>query len=142
MKLTTTNLLIAGGVILLLSNGENVRGSIEKSNTIRQEQSSFHDNIAAARREARKAGKLSKVAIDRAKNNCIKLVIDKEDKPTYFKEGQPVLDKTLNTPLRPGALICNDLGDTAVVSDDGRIADIARVSTEDEREFYEYIRRQ
>ena len=139
MKIKTSHIILAGIGLIALQNGENVRASLEKGNTIRQQQSSFNDYIRENRTKARHAAKLSKVAIERFENNCILLVTSKSGTPTYFKEDQPVLDAQMSTPLRPGAFICNQLGDTAVVSEDGRISDIARVSIADQDRFKQLL---
>jgi hypothetical protein len=104
---------------------------MERTNQERQERSEFSDRIRQNRLEAREAEQLSKVALDRYKNNCI-LVVDKDTrKDTYFYPNANVVDSKLNRILRPGVSICNKLGDTAVVSDAGTVIDIARVTTPD-----------
>lgn len=135
MKLKTSHLIVGCIAILALSQGENVRSSINKGDRIRQEQSEFSDRIRANKQEARQAEKLSGVALDRYKNNCI-LVSDRDaGKESYFWSGESVLDKQLKRPIRTGAAVCNGLGDTAVVSADGTIADIARIALPDMAKF-------
>ena len=136
MKTIKTTHLIWGAIALIaLSQGENLRSSLAKGNQIKQEQTEFSDRIRENRTEARQAEKLSKVALDRYRNNCILVVDDKTGKESYFQPGTSVLDTQLSKPLRPSAFICNRLGDTAIVSQAGTVTDIARVSTPDLPEF-------
>ena len=131
MKLRTTHLIWLSVALVGLSQGENVRQSVAKGNQIRQQQSEFSDRIRTNREEAKQAQKLSKVAIDRYRNNCILVTDLSTKKETYFSEGQDVIDRQLNRRIRTGATVCNRLGDTAIVDSTGAIADIARVSTDD-----------
>ncbi len=136
MKTIKTTHLIWGAIALIaLSQGENLRSSLAKGNQIKQEQTEFSDRIRENRTEARQAEKLSKVALDRYRNNCILVVDDKTGKESYFQPGTSVLDAQLARTLRHGAFICNRLGDTAIVSQAGTVTDIARVSTPDLPEF-------
>lgn len=135
MKLKTSHIIWGSIAILTLSQGENVRQSLAKGNQVRQEQAEFSDRIRLNRTEARQAQKLSQVALDRYKNNCI-LVSDRDSKqPSYFQPGEPVVEPKLNRPIRSGAFVCNKLGDTAVVNEAGTITDIARVATPDIPQF-------
>jgi len=140
MKIKTSHIILACIGLIALQNGENVRASLEKGNTIRQQQSNFNDHIRENRIKARHAAKLSKVAIERFENNCILVGTGKAGIPTYFRDNQPVLDSQMSAPLRPGAFICNQLGDTAVVSEDGRISDIARVSSAEQDRFRQLLK--
>ncbi|MBD1942515.1 hypothetical protein H6F50_09125 [Coleofasciculus sp. FACHB-712] len=139
MKLKTSHILLASAALILLSNGERVRGSLEKSESIRQEQSSFNDYIRQNRTKARMAEKLSKVALDRYRNNCILVRTAKTTREDYFSEGTRVMNPRLSQTLRPGAFICNSLGDTAIVSDNGTITDIARITMTDQEEFKQLL---
>lgn len=135
MKLKTSHLIWGSIALIALSQGENVRQSLAKGNQIRQEQSEFSDRIRLNRTESRQAEKLSKVALDRYRNNCI-LVVDKETRqPIYLTPGEAVVEPKLNRSLRPGAFICNKLGDTAVVTEAGTITDVARIATPDIPQF-------
>jgi hypothetical protein len=135
MKIKTSHILIGSIAIIALANGENVRSSIEKGGEVRQAQSSFNERIRENRTRVRNAAKLSKIALDRYRSNCIFVVDSETGKESYFQPGTGVLDMQLAQPLRPGAFICNKLGDTALVSEAGTIADIARVATPDLPEF-------
>jgi hypothetical protein len=135
MKIKTTHIIWGSIALIALSQGENVRQSLAKGNQIRQEQASFSDRIRQNRTEARIAEKLSKVALDRYRSNCILVVDEATGKEDYFQPGTTVLDTQLAHTLRPGAFICNRLGDTAIVSQAGTITDIARVATPDLPEF-------
>jgi hypothetical protein len=131
MKIKTSHIIIGLGVLALLSQGENVRSSLERNNQYRSEQSEFNDRIRRNRTEEREAEKLSKVALARYKNNCI-LVVDEQTKlESYFQPNSFVVDSRLNRYLRPGVPICNKVGDTGVVSEAGTITDIARVAVPD-----------
>jgi len=135
MKIKTSTILYGSIALIALSQGENVRHSLAKGNQARQEQTEFSDRIRANRTEARQAQKLSKVALDRYRSNCILVVDQATGKEDYFQPGVSVLDTQLARPLRPGAFICNRLGDTAIVSQAGTIADIARIATPDLPQF-------
>lgn len=135
MKIKSSYCIFGVFVLVALSQGENVRSSLSKGSTIRQEQADFSDRIRQNRTEARQAEKLSKVALDRYKNNCILAVDVKTGKPSYFHPGEEVVEPKLMRSLRSGVFICNTLGDTAVVSEAGTITDIARVSTPDLPQF-------
>jgi hypothetical protein len=135
LKLKTSHLIWGGIALLALSQGENVRQSLAKGNQVRLEQSEFSDRIRLNRTEARQAAKLSKVAIDRYQNNCILVVDAKTRQPIYFNPGEPVVEPKLNRTLRPGAFVCNKLGDTGVVSEAGTLIDVARVATPDIPQF-------
>lgn len=131
MNIKTSHIIIGLGVLALLSQGENVRSSLERNNQIRSEQSDFNDRIRQNRTEEREAEKLSKVALARYKNNCI-FVVDGETKlESYFQPNSLVVDTKLNRSLRSGVPVCNKVGDTGVVSVAGTITDIARVSVPD-----------
>lgn len=131
MKLKTSHLIWGSIALLALSQGENVRSSIDKSNQVRREQAEFSDRLRANRTEARQAEKLSKVALDRYRNNCILVVDGETKKESYFQPGSDVVDRQLGRNLREGVPICNRLGDTAIVSTAGTITDVARVSVPD-----------
>jgi hypothetical protein len=62
----------------------------------------------------------AKLATERLKS-CVQVVDAATQKPAYFFEGQAVVDVQNGRPLRPGLIICNQLGDTAVVGLDGKI---------------------
>jgi hypothetical protein len=135
MKIKATHIIWGSIALVALSQGENVRSSLAKGNRIRQEQTEFSERVRQNRAEARQAEKLSKVALDRYKNNCILVVDQPTGKEAYFTEGTYVVDAQIERSLRAGAFICNKLGDTAVVSQAGTITDIARIATPDLQEF-------
>lgn len=135
MTFKTSHLIVLCIIGLAIANGENVRGSISRSNEIRSERSAFHNRIRQNRDQARQAQQLSKVALERYRSNCIMVVDTQTNQESYFEQGDPVFDHTgSKTALRDGAYICNSLGDTAIVQD-GKITDIARVTTQDLAEF-------
>jgi hypothetical protein len=134
MKITTSRLIIASVLLVALSNGENVRSSVQKGGEIRAQQSSFNERIRENRTLARNAEKLSKVALDRYRNNCIFVRTDGNE--DHFREGVVVMSNSWGaSPMRSGAFVCNQLGDTAVVGSEGRMEDIARVTTADQEEL-------
>ncbi len=135
MKIKTSQMLWGAVALIALSQGENVRQSLYKNDQARQEQSVFNDRLRQNRTEARQAQKLSQVALDRYKANCILVIDQKSKQQTYFREGAVVIDPGMKRPIRANAFICNKLGDTAVVDATGAITDIARVSTSDLAEF-------
>lgn len=135
MKLKTSHIIWGSIALIALSQGENVRQSLAKGNQVRQEQAEFSDRLRTNRTEARQAEKLSKVALDRYRNNCILVVDVESSQDSYFQPGEQVVEPKLRRTLRPGAFICNKLGDTAIVSEAGTITDIARVSTPDIPQF-------
>ncbi len=139
MKITTTRIIFGAAILIALSQGENVRSSLDKSNALRQEQSQFQDRIRQNRTESRQAEKLSKIALDRYRNNCI-LVVDQETgKESYFQPGTQVVDVQLGRSLRSGVPICNKLGDTGIVSEAGTITDVARIAIPDVPAFKELL---
>jgi oligoribonuclease (3'-5' exoribonuclease) len=75
MEIKTTHIIIALGVVAVLSQGENVRSSVEKQNQERTQRTEFSDRIRQSRLEEREAEQLSKVALARYKTNCV-LVVD------------------------------------------------------------------
>jgi hypothetical protein len=133
MKIKTSHLILGAIAIIGLSQGENVRSSLVHSDQVRKEQAGFSEHLRQKRTEARQAEKLSKVALDRYRNNCILVTDSTTKQPAYFQLDEKVIDPNpkRHTTLRPGVFICNKLGDTAVVSDAGTIADIARITTPD-----------
>lgn len=140
MKIKSSHFIIGSLAVVALANGENVRSAMQKNTDIRQEQASFSDRIRQNRTEARQAEKLSKVALDRYKANCILVVDDGSSKEAYFQPAQKVIDTQLGQTLRPGVPVCNKLGDTAVVSEAGTLTDIARVSVPDQPQFLELLK--
>lgn len=135
MNLKTSHLIWGAVAVLALSQGENVRQSLAKGSQIRQEQAEFSDRLRQSRTEAKNAEKLSKVALDRYKANCILVVDGDTRKEGYFQPGSEVVDRQLNRSIREGVPICNRLGDTAIVSAAGTITDVARVSVPDLPQF-------
>jgi hypothetical protein len=139
MEIKTSHLIVGVVVVIALFNGENVRSSIQKGNDIRQSQAQFNDRIRQNKTEARNAVKLSKIALDRYRANCILVVDGETGKESYFQHGQSVVDTQLNQPIRSGAPVCNKIGDTAIVSEAGTLTDIARVSVPDQPAFQKLL---
>lgn len=136
----TQVLIVLPLIAIAVSKGEVVRDSVQQGAVIQQEQSNFSARLRHNRQETKQALKLSKVALDRLKTNCIKTVDVDTKQESYFQPGERVLDTKLKRSIREGAVICNSLGDTAVVQD-GVIADIARVSLEDKDQYDRLFRK-
>jgi hypothetical protein len=45
VKITTTRMILGAALLIAISQGENVRNSMEKNSSIRQEQSDFQDRV-------------------------------------------------------------------------------------------------
>lgn len=125
--------------MLLLMNGENIRASIDKGNAVKAQQSAHSDRIKQNKVEAKEAVDLSKVALERAKS-CIRIVDAVKRVDSYLTEGQPVIDTTLNRPVRPKATVCSGLGDTGITNEKGEIADLARVIESDMPEYKKLLK--
>ncbi|NEQ64524.1 MAG: hypothetical protein F6K21_03280 [Symploca sp. SIO2D2] len=139
MQFKTSHVFLALVIFGIVSQGENVRDFTNSQSQERQGRNEFHQRIRDNRNQARELEKLSKVALDRYKQNCV-FVIDLTTKQeTYLQPGQQVIDTKLNRELRPGQPICNRLGDTAIVSQAGTIVDIARVNVADLPEFRQLL---
>lgn len=138
MQIKTIHVFAVGLAGLLLSQGENIRAHMERSQNRGQEKQEHRDRIRRNKDELNQAAELSKLALKRAET-CI-LVLDTATKrESYFTDRMPVVDaQALNRPLRDGVAICNSLGDTAIVVN-GTATDIARVSVEDAPKFKDII---
>jgi hypothetical protein len=135
MKVKTTHLLITIPLILVaLSKGELIRNSLKESATIQQGQMDFSSQIRQSKEETKQAQKLSEIALQRLKSNCIKTVDFETKKQTYYQIGAEVLDAYSKKPVREGAFICSAVGDTAIIRK-GAISEIARVSLKDQPEY-------
>jgi hypothetical protein len=140
MKLKTSYLLYGLGVLILVSQGNRVGEAVSKSERVRNERMEFSDLIRENKSAARQAEKLSEIALDRYRNNCV-LVVDLESgEEALFEPGESVVSPgQQNRALRSGLFICNRLGDTAVVSENGTITDIARIATADISQFKQLL---
>lgn len=139
VKITTTRFILGAALLIAISQGENVRSSMEKSSSIRQEQSNFQDRVRQNRTESRQAETLSKIALDRYRNNCILVVDETTGKESYFQPGTQVVDLQLGRTLRSGVPVCNKLGDTGIVSEAGTLTDVARVAIPDVAAFNQLL---
>jgi hypothetical protein len=132
--LKTSHMAILGALILLLANGENIRSLSARTTATTDRKTLIKDRLKTEKDRAKDAGNLSKVALERYKSNCI-LVVDSTSKTqSYFTPGASVIDTALGKPLRDNAMICNTLGDTAIVTN-GVIENIASIATEDLPQF-------
>ena len=141
MKIRTSHVFAIGVLGLVLSQGENIRAHLERSQVRGQEKQEHRDKLRRNRDELNQAAELSKLALKRAET-CI-LVLDTATKQeSYFVDLMPVIDaQALNRPIRDEVAICNSLGDTAIVKS-GMATDIARVSTPDKAKFTEILTKQ
>ena len=130
MRITTGNVFLGFGLVLLLMNGENIKSGIQKGDQIKAERSAHNDKIKQHKQEFREAIDLSKVALDRAKS-CISVVDSEKKVPSYLTEGQKVIDTSVKRPVRPKAVVCSALGDTGIIDSTGGITDLARVTDTD-----------
>lgn len=131
MKVKTSQIFVGAIVLSILSQGENVRRSMDRSAKTRERQSDFSERIQQNKAEERESVQLSKVAIGRYKTNCIFVVDEQTGKESYFQQNTPVIDTKLSKTLRTGVSVCNRLGDTAVINELGQTTDIARVVAAD-----------
>lgn len=118
-----------------------MKQSIAKNEAIKQDQSAFKDRLRKNRDDAKNAQDLPKVAIERYKANCILIKGQKTGKEAYFREGAATVDTTVNRRVRDDAIVCNRLGDTAVIQD-GLITDISRVALADKPEMQNLLDQQ
>jgi hypothetical protein len=139
MKLTTGNIFLGLAALLILMNGENIKTSIQKDGAVKAAKSAHNDRIKQNKTEAREAVDLSKVALDRAKS-CIRIVDAVKRVDSYLTEGQPVVDTTLNRPVRAKAAVCSGLGDTGITNEKGEITDLARVIESDMSEYKKILK--
>ncbi|MBW4523409.1 MAG: hypothetical protein KME16_27535 [Scytolyngbya sp. HA4215-MV1] len=132
MTFKTSHIILILIALFALSQGENVRKTMAKGQQINEQRSEFNDRLRQNKEEARNAKKLSQIALDRFRANCILVADATTGKEAFFQEGALVGDvEGTNRMLREGAIVCNSLGDTAEIDAHGAITDIARVSTED-----------
>ncbi|KAM3100455.1 hypothetical protein ACKFKF_11590 [Phormidesmis sp. 146-12] len=141
MNIKTSHLILGAIALIALSQGESIKQSIAKNQAIKQDQLAFNERLRKNRDDARNAQDLSKVAIERYKANCILIKDQKTGKEAYFREGATTVDSALNRRVRDNAIVCNRLGDTAVIQD-GLITDIARVALADKPEMQNLLDQQ
>jgi hypothetical protein len=143
MRVKIFSHLIVGGSLLFIfvSKGEILRATVQEGNTISTNQSTASSESRALREQAKNARKFSKVALERLKSNCIKTVDAQTRIESYYREGEMVVDPKLKRPIRAGAFICNSLGETAVVAEDGSISQIVRVALFEKDEYDELFRK-
>lgn len=137
MRIKIFSHLIIGGSLLtiFISKGEVLRATVQEGSTISTNQSTASSKSRQLREQAKNARRFSKVALERLKSNCIQTVDAKTKKDGYYIEGEMVLDSQLQRPLRPGVFICNSLGETAAIAEDGSISSIARVALNEKSEY-------
>ena len=139
MRVKIFSHLVVGGSLLFIfvSKGEVLRATVQEGSTISANQSVASSESRTLREQAKNARKFSKVALERLRSNCIKTVDAQTGIESYYQEGEMVVDPKLKRPIRAGAFICNSLGETAVVADDGSISQIVRVALREKPEYDE-----
>ncbi|HEY9610611.1 hypothetical protein [Allocoleopsis sp.] len=137
MRIKIFSHLIIGGSLLaiFISKGEVLRATVQEGSTISTNQTTASSESRQLREQAKNARRFSKVALERLKSNCIQTVDAKTRKDGYYIEGEMVLDNQLKRPLRPGVFICNSLGETATIAEDGSISSIVRVALNEKQEY-------
>lgn len=132
--LKTSHFAIIGAIALVISQGENIRSISARTTATADRKAIQKDHLKTEKERTRNAKELSKVALERYQANCIMVVESSTKKESYFQPGNAVVDTALGKPLRENALICNRLGDTAVVVN-GAVENIASIATEDLPQF-------
>lgn len=137
MKVKIFSHLIIGGSLfaIFISKGELLRATVEEGSTISANQSVASSESRQLREQAKNARRFSKVALERLKSNCVQTVDAQTKKDGYYIEGAMVLDSQIQRPLRPGIFICNSLGETAVIAEDGSISSVARIALNERSEY-------
>lgn len=134
MNLKTSHMAIVGLLLLALANGENIRNATAKTAATKGRKEAHKEHVKAEKERAQNASDLSKVALDRYRNNCILVVDGASGKEGYFTAGTPVKDVALGRAVRDEKEICNKLGDTAIVTN-GAIENIASITADDTDAF-------
>jgi hypothetical protein len=137
---TKAVVLILTGVGLALAQPR--ISQIEESySSIGANREKMEEEKIAARIETEKLNSESDRAIAIFKAGC-PLLRDEDDKPTVFTAKTQAWNriptpgaKTKSTLLNEGTIVCNELGETAVVSKDGYLNQVARVGTKHKAEF-------
>ena len=138
MKITGRGLFVAGGVLLLLSQGDRLKANLQEgsevSNLSQQASQQARQNQVRAGNLERIANTESQLAEGRYNAGCIMLRSSTTNQPIRFT------DTTLAHADNPdpenlqlldsGTLVCNALGETGVVEVNGYIADIKRLNAE------------
>jgi len=129
-RLKTSHLAVVGAILLLIANGENIRTLNAKTAATSDRKTIVKDRLKTEKERTQNAKELSKVALERYRANCI-MVVDAQTKAqSYFAPGNSAIDTALGKSLRESAMICNALGDTAIVTN-GVIENIATITAED-----------
>ena len=135
MKITQQKALLALGFVVLLANGERLKSGLEEGAAVSAHKTSASQlarlDQAAARAVERQAKAESLLALQRYNSGCIRIVNPETMADMHFSEGQPATDSNNgNLSLREGAMVCNRLGETAVVVG-GVITDIKTLTVQD-----------
>lgn len=134
MKLTTKQLLVIGVSLLLISQGENIRKSIEKDGVRKDARTIKQERIRDDKDKIKELDDLSKVAVSRA-DSCIPILDIKTNKSIELSPTTKVFNSSKTGELREGAVVCSG-NDTGIVTKDGLVASIARVNKTDEQTYY------
>lgn len=136
MKIKITYLVIFfPAAIIFLSLGDRMKATVSEGSAISTQQSTTSSQSRLLREEAKNAQRYSKVAIERLKANCLPVVDQQSGSEGFFQQGSVVMDQNLGRPVRAGAFVCNSLGDTAVIAQNGTLTDVVRTSLEQQSEY-------
>lgn len=141
---------------------------VDSSNILKFQAEQIERSTAKAEKQAEqrteetrltKAQADSKTALDRAQSGCVLVVLTRNNKPARFQERArvwdaqtfpsnpktPRFDKEGNPingvqPMPSGVTVCNQFGDTAIVSEGGWLTKIHRVEPSKLQEFRSYLK--
>lgn len=134
MKLTTKQMLMIGSLLVLISQGENIRKGIEKEGVRKDARTIKQERLRDDKDKVKELDELSKVALSRA-DSCIDIFNINTNTNVELSPSTQVLDSAKSGPLREGVIVCSG-NDTGVVTKDGALSNIARVNKTDEPLFY------
>jgi hypothetical protein len=90
IKIKTSHLAVAGFLCILLLNGENLRNVSARTEAVKTRKDSHKEHINLEQERGRNALDLSKIALDRYRQNCIFVVDFTTKKEAYFQPGSAV----------------------------------------------------
>lgn len=135
MKITQRKLLIGIGILVLLANGDRLRAGLEDSAEISAQKTTAsqlaRQDQAQARALERQAKAESLLAKQRYESGCTRVIRTDTMTEAHFSPGIGAVDMAnQDIKLRDGLVVCNGLGDTAIVVD-GVMTDIKKLTTAD-----------
>lgn len=134
--------LAAVGLFWSSTNGGDVTGSAARLQDSSRAQVAKEDEKRLERRRLREQERLSKVALDRYRTGCIRVIhTETQTADTRFIDGDNVIDASgAGRQLRDGTAICNAVGDTAI-SINGQAQRTASVALDDMSELSSIFQR-